>query len=79
MTNTESSKLDLQPLICFFTEDTTPKCFAKLLDELLYDYTTMLVRLQLSDEEDKTIHEKTEEFIYYLKRLKDILPDCVKK
>lgn len=70
--------LDLEPIIIFLSEDTNPKAFAKLLDDFLYDYMTMLVRIQQSDFNDKTIHENTDEFICYLKLLRDILPLCEK-
>lgn len=71
-------KLDLEPLKTFFSEDTTPKVFGKLLDEFLHNYITMLIRIQLSDYEDKTIHQETDQFIFYIKMLKDILPECEK-
>lgn len=76
MNNLKKGNLDLEPIYTFLTEDTSPADFAKLLDEFLFDYTTMLVRIQLSDDKDKTIHEHTSEFIFYLKLLRDILPDC---
>lgn len=72
-------KIDLTPIHTFLTEDTNPTAFAELLDEFIYDYMTMLVRIQLSDEKDKTIHEHTDEFLLYLKTLRDLLPLCVKK
>ncbi len=70
--------IDLEPLYTFFTEDTNPKSFAKLLDEFLLEYIRMLVKLQLLDKEDKTIHEHTDEFIAHIKLLRDILPYCEK-
>lgn len=70
--------LNLKPLETLFLEDISPKTLAKLLDELLCDYMTMLVKIQLSDNKDKTIHERTDEFIFYLKLLRDILPECEK-
>lgn len=75
----QQKKIDLTPINTFLTEDTNPTAFAELLDEFIYDYMTMLVRIQLSEEEDKTIHEHTDEFIFYLKILRDILPLCEKK
>jgi hypothetical protein len=68
--------LDLDPIKLFFTEYINPKDFAELLDEFLYDYTTMLIKIQLSDIEDKDIHESADKFIRYTKLLRDILPDC---
>ena len=75
----QQKKIDLTPMYTFLTEDTNPTAFAELLDEFIYDYITMLVRIQLSDEEDKTIHQHTDQFIFYLKVLRDILPLCIKK
>lgn len=75
----QNRKINLEPIYTFFTEDTNPTAFAELLDEFIYDYMAMLVRIQLSDEKDKTIHEHTDEFLFYLKTLRDILPLCVKK
>lgn len=69
-------KLTLEPLYTFLTEDTTPKEFAKLLDELLLEHLRMLIRLQKLDTDDKTIHEHTDEFILYITILRDILPNC---
>ncbi len=71
--------LNLEPLKTFFTEDISPEAFAKLLDELIYDYMTMLIRIQLSDERDKTIHERTGEFLFYINTLRNILPYCEKE
>lgn len=68
-------KLNLQPLGDFLTYEITPEDFVGLLDELLYDYFIMLIRLQLADE-DKKLHLRTEEFIYILRTLRDVLLDC---
>ena len=69
-------KLNLEPLYTLLTEDITPEALSKLLDELLCDYMAMLIRIQLSDCNNKTIHENADNFILYLKLLRDILPDC---
>jgi len=74
----QSHKVNLNPLYDFLTKDTSPEDFAELLDKFIFDYITMLVRIQLSDEDDKTIHENTDEFLFYFKRLRDILPLCNK-
>lgn len=71
-------KIDIEPLYTFFTEDINPKAFAKLLDELLFEHLRMIVMLQLSDQKDKRIHEHTDEFILYIRLLRDILPYCDK-
>lgn len=69
-------KINLEPIYTFLKEDTNPKAFAKLLDDFLFDYMTLLIEKQLSDSNDKTIHEQTGEFFFYLKTLRDILPEC---
>lgn len=78
MENMNKPKINLEPINTFLTEDTSPSAFSKLLDEFMYDYMTLLIRMQLSEFEDKTIHEHTDEFIFYLKILRDILPLCEK-
>jgi len=72
----KNHRINLDPIYTFLTEDTSPSAFAELLDKLLFDYITMLIRIQLSDEDDKTIHENTDEFIFYVRTLRDILPLC---
>ena len=76
MKNSAVRKINVEPLYTFFTEDTNPKAFAKLLDEFLLEHLRMLVMVQLSDEKDKTIHEHTDEFILYIRTLRDILLYC---
>lgn len=76
MSQYDKRRITLEPLYTFLTEDTTPKAFAKLLDELLLEHLRMIVMVQLSDEKDKTIHEHTDEFILYIRTLRDILPYC---
>lgn len=71
-------KINLDPLYNFLTKDTSPEDFAELLDKFIFEYIAMLVRIQLSDEGDKTIHENTDEFLFYFKKLRDILPLCNK-
>lgn len=78
MENINKPKINLEPLYTFLTEDTSPAAFSKLLDEFLFDYITLLVKIQLSNEIDKTIHERTDEFIFYLNTLRNILPLCDK-
>lgn len=78
MDNSDEIKINLEPLYIFFTENTTPNVFAKLLDELMYEYINLLIRFQLSDFYDKTIHQDTDQFIFFIKLLRDILPKCEK-
>ncbi len=78
MSNLIKGNIDLEPIYTFLTEDTSPKELSKLLDEFLYDYLMLHFAVQASDYEDKTIHEKTSQFIFYIKTLRDILPYCEK-
>lgn len=71
-------KLNLEPLYRLLSEDIKPEALSKLLDELLCDYMAMLIRIQLSDCNNKTIHQDTGLFIFYLKLLRDILSHCQK-
>jgi len=79
MENFNKPKINLEPIYTFLTEDTSPTAFAKLLDEFLFDYMAMIIRIQLSNNEDKTIHERTDEFIFYINTLRNILPYCEKE
>lgn len=79
MEKIDKPKINLEPIYTFLTEDTSPSVFSKLLDEFLFDYMAMLIRIQLSNEDDKTIHEQTDEFIFYLNTLRNILPHCEKE
>lgn len=79
MENLNKPNINLEPIYTFLTEDTSPIAFAKLLDELIFHYMTLLIRMQLSEFEDKTIHQQTDEFLFYIKTLRDILPLCEKK
>lgn len=72
-------RLNLEPLHTLLTEDIKPEDLSKLFDELLCDYIAMIIRIQLSDCKDKTIHENADNFISYLKLLRDILPYCTTK
>jgi len=76
MENSSKPETNLEPLHKFFTEDITPAEFSILLDEFLYDYITMLVRIQLSDDEDKIIHTNTDQFIFYIRHLREALALC---
>jgi len=70
-------KINLEPLYTFFTEDTKPRVFAELLDEFLFDYLSKVVQLQLLERREE-LHEHTNEFIFYLKLLRDIMSECEK-
>lgn len=66
--------IDIQPLYTFFTEDTSPKDLSELIDELMNEYILLLIRAQ--EAEMQTIHERTYEFFFTMRTLKNILPKC---
>jgi hypothetical protein len=70
--------IDFAPIKTFFSEDTHPREFAKLLDEFLYEHMILIAKLQSSDYKDKTIHPNTEQFIAQIKLLRDVLLFCEK-
>lgn len=74
----QQRKIDLEPIDTFFEEAILPKEFAELLDEFVYDYVLMYFRVQFSDSKDKTVHENTEQFIFYVKLFRDVLRLCEK-
>ena len=76
MDNSKRDKINLKPVYTFLTEVTTPRDLARYIDELLFDYMIVLTRLQLSEDVDKTIHEETDQFLYFLKRFRDTLGYC---
>lgn len=67
--------LNLEPLENFLTEDIKPKDLSKLLDELIYDYIFLVLQHHFSGND---LHEDTLSFVYYLKQLRDLLPQCIK-
>lgn len=77
MENIQKQGINLEPLHTFFTKELSPTEFSELLDEFLFEYVDILVHLLYSGYEDG-IHLKTHQFIYYLKTLRDTLPECEK-
>ncbi len=69
-------QLNLEPLATFFTENISPSDLAQLLDELLFDYVSMLIQSMQSDSD--SVHEQANQFVFHLKTLRDILPECEK-
>lgn len=76
MEKLERDNLNLEPIYTFLTEDIYPKDFSKLLDEFLYNYVIILLQSQPDDRIG--IHKDSVEFIYYLRLLRNILPECEK-
>ncbi len=70
-------KIYLKPLKKYLSEDISPKQLSHLLDELSFDYSQKIIELHLAnDESDLYIHEETCNFLYHLKRLRDVLKKC---
>jgi hypothetical protein len=77
MEKLERGDINLEPMYTFFKEDISPKDFAKLLDEFLYNYVILFIQSQ--SDAVISMHKDTLEFIHYLKTLRDIAPLCDKK
>lgn len=73
----EPKELDLTPLNKFFIDQISPTELAKILDEFLFEYINFLVR-HLYTGDFEGVHFKTHQFVYYLRTLQDILPECKK-
>ncbi len=76
MENIQKQEINLEPLIPFFSENIAPSEFAQLLDELIFDYVSILIQLMQSDGD--SIHEQANQFVFHLRTLRDILPECEK-
>ncbi len=63
-------KEKLESLYTFFDETISPEQFAKLLDELLYHYTRLLI--QAAKEDRTVIPENADDFLHYVKLFRDI-------
>jgi hypothetical protein len=51
--------------------------YADLLDELAYDYAQPMIELQVIDQMPKyCLHEKSAEFLFRLKELRDVFRKC---
>lgn len=77
MEKLERGDINLEPVYTFFKEDISPKDFAKLLDEFLYNYMIMFIQSQ--PDGGISTHENTLAFIRHLKTLRDISPLCDKR
>ncbi len=70
-------KIYLIPLKKYLSEEISPKQLAHLLDELTFDYSQKIIELHLTNNEsDIYVHEETSNFLYHLKRLRDVLKKC---
>jgi len=77
-----TKKFNLEPLERLLTKDIEPAELAEILDCLAYDYMRVSIFAQYSKEKgvfDKSyMNENADEFIYYLKTLRDTLWESVK-
>lgn len=72
-----NTKLNLEPLEKYLTEDITPEQLASVLDELFYDYSQIIIFMyETLDEPFQYIHEESSNFLYHLKALRDVLKKC---
>ncbi|MDR2918202.1 MAG: hypothetical protein LBV72_02405 [Tannerella sp.] len=70
-------KIYLKPLKIHLSEVISPKQLAKLLEELTFDYSRMIIRLEkVENENDFYIHPDAESFLFNLKELRHVLRKC---
>jgi len=68
--------VNIEPIEKFLNEYISPTELAELIDELFYEYLSVLVK---SAEDGRVIiHEDMQGFIYYMKLLRDVLRQCEK-
>ncbi len=78
MEDTQQLKIDLEPLRKFFEDEIPPVEFSKLLDEFIFDYVYSLIQLLYAPDYDG-VNSQSHQFIYYLRTLRDVLPECIKE
>jgi len=50
---------------------------AIFFDELAYDYAKTVIELQMADLSPSTVlHEKTDQFLYFLRELREVFQQC---
>ena len=70
-------EIDLKLLVDYLSEDISPKELARLLDELAFDYSRINLQLQQLEEHIHMFHHpEAKDFLYHLKRLRDVLHEC---
>ena len=71
-------KINLVPLEQMLNLEGISACeLADLFDELAFDYAQTVITLQMADLLPRTIlHEKTDQFLYLLRELRDIFQQC---
>ena len=73
-------EIELNPLINYLSEDISPKELSRLLDELAFDYSRINLQMQQLEEHIHIFHHpEAKDFLYHLKRLRDVLQECTEQ
>jgi hypothetical protein len=67
-------EFNLQPLNIFFTDEISLVELAQVLDKIIFNYFEALLHLIAKGED--CVHEETEQHIFYLRMLRDVLREC---
>jgi len=72
------TKINLVPLADMLqVEGLSSNEMSNLFDELAYDYTKTVIELQMADLSPRTVlHEKTDQFLHFLRELRDVFRQC---
>lgn len=70
-------KVNVKPLLELLEENVDPHHLASLLDELMFNHMSVLLRMQFFSREDG-IPQNTEEILFFVKMLRDSLMECCK-
>jgi len=72
------TKINLIPLADLLQiEGMSPNGMSNFFDELSYDYAKTVIELQMADLSSRTIlHEKTDQFLHFLRELRDVFRQC---
>jgi len=64
----------------YLSEEISPKELARLLDELAFDYSRINLQVQQLEEHIHIFHHpEAKDFLYHLKRLRDVLQECTEQ
>ena len=71
-------KINLVPLAEMLNLEGISACeLSDFFDELAFDYAQTVIMLQMADLSPRTVlHEKTDQFLYRLRELRDVLQQC---
>ena len=72
------TKINLVPLADMLqVEGLSPSEMSNFFDELAYDYSKTVIELQMVDLSPRTVlHEKTDQFLHFLRELRDVFRLC---